>query len=115
MVWHPNRYGELLKQKLNKYGPNVWILNTGWINGPYGIGNRISISITRKILNTIHDGTLVKQQFTNFPIFNINIPTNYPGIDSVIFDPRKSYPDINSYMDKLQALHDKFYEKINKL
>ena len=115
LVWHPKQYGELLKQKLSKYQPNVWVLNTGWINGPYGIGNRISISITRKILDAIHDGTLVTQQFTNFPIFDIKIPINYTGIDESIFDPRKSYPNIDSYMDKLQVLHDKFYDKINKL
>lgn len=115
LVWHPRSYGELLKEKLSKHQPNVWILNTGWINGPYGVGSRISISVTRKILDAIHDSTLCAQPFTNFPIYNIDIPVSYPGIDDNIFDPRKSYPDINSYMDKLQALHDKFLDKINNL
>jgi len=115
LIWHPKHYGELLKCKLNKYKPNVWLLNTGWINGPFNIGSRISIKHTRNILNSIHDKTILNYPLQKYPIFDFHIPTYIDNIDNKILDPRKWYADEKLYMAKLKNLHDKFIDKINNL
>lgn len=111
LVWNPTVYGNLLKEKINKWNPNVWLLNTGWVNGGYKTGRRISIKNTKNILNSIHDGTLIKQQFIKYPVFNFEIPMNCPNVDRNILDPRLSRSpreSEKSYLDKLSDLKDKF-------
>ena len=115
LVWHPKRYGELLKLKLDQHKPNIWILNTGWVNGPYGTGKRISISTSRQILNDIHSGSLIQQNFVKFPVFNFEIPTSFSGQDNSILDPRNTFPNTDKYIDQLQTLHNNIYKKINSL
>lgn len=116
LVWHPTRYGELLKEKLNKYKPTVWILNTGWINGPYGVGKRISIKLTRTILNAIHNNEI--KEFELFPIFNFEIPKEIKSGDELItsdvLNPQIKYQS-NDYLEKLENLHKLFYKQIDSM
>ena len=116
LIWHPKRYGELLKEKLDKYKPTVWILNTGWVGGPYGKGERISIKLTRTILNAIHNNDI--NEFESFPIFNFEIPkiikTKNDTIDSNILNPQINFPS-SDYLTKLDELHKLFYKQINNL
>ena len=60
---HPFTYAKMLADKVEKHQANVWLMNTGWSGGKYGVGKRMSLKITRAILDSIHDGTLVKQEF----------------------------------------------------
>ena len=114
LVWNPLKYGELLKEKINKYNSNIWMLNTGWIRGPYGVGNRISIEYTRCLLDNIHNGELVKQEFIEFPLFGFKIPTSCPNIETEILNPINMWDDKNSYMEKLEELYNKFEENYRK-
>lgn len=108
IVWSPKKYGELLKNRLDKYKPTVWLLNTGWIEGPYGVGHRISIKNSRTMLNNIHNGQLEKEEFVEYPVFNFLVPKNCQGVDSKILDPRNSVNDLDEYIIKLKDLNERF-------
>ena len=114
LVWNPLQYGQLLKEKILLHKPNIWMLNTGWINGPYGVGKRISIKDTKNILNKIHDGSLLEQKFIKYPVFNFDIPINCPGISGEVLDPRLAWADQNIYLEKLTNLHKTFVTNYNK-
>lgn len=64
----------MLSEKIDKHGVNCWLVNTGWIGGEYGVGNRCDIKITKKIVEEIHNGKLALEEFKNFNIFNLKIP-----------------------------------------
>ena len=108
IVWSPKKYGELLKDKLEKYNPTVWLLNTGWVEGPYGVGHRVSIKNSRKMLDNIHNGQLEKEEFIEYPVFNFMVPKNCQGVESKILDPRNSVNNLDEYLNKLKDLSDKF-------
>ena len=74
MVHHPAYYAEILKNKIMRYGVNCWLLNTGWVGGPYGVGKRISIRYTRRLLNAALDGELDTVEYNTDPIFGFQVP-----------------------------------------
>lgn len=108
IVWNPLIYGELLKKKIEKHGSDIWMLNTGWIEGPYGVGHRISLEDTRVILNEINNGKLAKRELRSFPVFNIKIPKTCDGIKTEILDPLNLWPNKDEYRSKLESLAQKF-------
>ena len=115
LVWNPTVYGNLLKNKLIQHKCNVWLVNTGWINGGYGIGQRISIANTRIIINNIHNGTLMTEKFKKLPIFDIEIPGHCAGIsDQSILDPSNSWPDVDAYIGNLKLLHKAFMDNLER-
>ena len=69
----------------------AWLVNTGWMGGPYGTGTRIDLHSTRMIINSILDGSISKGEFITLPVFNLNIPVRVPGVDSSILDPGKAW------------------------
>ncbi|MEM7788019.1 MAG: phosphoenolpyruvate carboxykinase (ATP), partial [Bacteroidota bacterium] len=69
MVWHPSTYAELLAEKIDRHGSDVWLVNTGWTGGPYGTGNRMSLAHTRAIIDAIHDGSLAQAPTVRDPVF----------------------------------------------
>eukprot|EP00929_Paragymnodinium_shiwhaense_P016768 TRINITY_DN1253_c0_g3_i2.p1 TRINITY_DN1253_c0_g3~~TRINITY_DN1253_c0_g3_i2.p1 ORF type:complete len:634 (+),score=177.90 TRINITY_DN1253_c0_g3_i2:105-2006(+) len=81
MVWHPYHYAEMLAAKLEKTGCPAYLVNTGWVNGPYGTGNRMSLKYTRQLIDAIHDGSLNSMEWDNMPIFGLQIPKS--GIKDV--------------------------------
>lgn len=93
---HPFKYAKLLAEYTEKYKSNVWLLNTGWSGGKYGVGKRMSINVTRGILDAIHEGHLdsSSQEWETMPGFNLKVPKNVHGIDSSILMP------INTWKDK---------------
>jgi len=77
LVWHPYVYAEMLAAKLEKHGAPAYLVNTGWVGGPYGSGKRCSLKYTRRLIDAIHDGTLKKlpaNQWETMPIFNLQVP-----------------------------------------
>ena len=74
MVHHPSFYADLLKRKILKHGVTCWLVNTGWIGGPFGIGKRISIGHTRALLNAALTGELQKAKFVKDPVFGFEVP-----------------------------------------
>ena len=95
---HPNVYGDLLLQKLQACQSNVYLVNTGWHSGSYAcLGQRFDLGITRKIIDYIHDDTVLNSKKENFSVFNLASPCQLPGIDPVLLNPEKSWSDKQAF------------------
>jgi phosphoenolpyruvate carboxykinase (ATP) len=110
MVHHPYAYAELLKRKVLKHGASVWLVNTGWTGGPFGVGKRISIHHTRDLLNAALNGKLAKVQFVKDPVFGFEVPTTCEGVPSDILDPAGTWPSREEYFKKYDQLAARFIE-----
>lgn len=73
------------------------LVNTGWTGGKFGTGKRCPLAVTRKIVDSIHDGSLAKAKFTNFPVFNLAIPEALEGVPSELLDPVKAWADKEAF------------------
>merc|ERR1719384_2944585 len=93
LVHHPSKYAELLKEKVEEHDSDVWLVNTGWIKGGYGSGERISIKWTRAIIDAIHNGELANAETTTLPFFNLSVPTTCTGVPADVLVPSKSWSD----------------------
>ena len=114
MPLHPDRYAELLGKRLNQYGSKVWLINTGWIGGPYGVGERISIPYTRAIVNAVLDGKLDDTPTRTDPVFGFEIPIQVPGVPDGLLSPRDSWADRSAYDAQELKLARMFVENFKK-
>jgi phosphoenolpyruvate carboxykinase (ATP) len=114
MVHHPSYYADLLKRKILRYGSNCWLLNTGWVGGPYGVGKRISISYTRAMLNAALTGELLEVEYATDPIFGFQVPTSCPEVPDEVLNPASSWPSEEVYMQKYQELAARFEDNFKK-
>jgi len=103
MVHHPSVYANLLRDKINAHGCKVWLVNTGWSGGPYGVGKRMKIAFTRAMLKAALGGELDKVEFVKDGYFNLDIPTSCPDVPAEVLNPRNTWTDKDAY-DK-QAAH----------
>jgi phosphoenolpyruvate carboxykinase (ATP) len=110
MVHHPLAYAELLKEKIRKHGANVWLVNTGWSGGPFGVGKRISIRHTRALLNAALNGSLLNVEYRKDPVFGFEVPTECDGVPSQILDPANTWPSREQYFAKYDALAARFID-----
>ncbi|MFN3742801.1 MAG: phosphoenolpyruvate carboxykinase (ATP) [Anaerolineales bacterium] len=114
MVHHPYTYAELLRRKIEHYGARCWLVNTGWVGGPYGIGKRISIHYTRALLAAALRGELEDVPYKVDPIFGFQVPTQCPGVPAEVLDPSSSWPDKEEYWKKYRQLAARFIENFRK-
>ncbi|MFC1936859.1 phosphoenolpyruvate carboxykinase (ATP) [Chloroflexota bacterium] len=114
MVHHPVYYADLLARKMKRYGVNCWLINTGWIGGPYGIGKRISIKHTRALLTAALQGDLVDGDFYQDPIFNFLVPKSCPDVPEEVLYPAKAWSSKKEYDDKYQQLAARFIDNFKK-
>ncbi len=114
MVHHPAYYADLLKRKILRYGVNCWLLNTGWVGGPYGIGKRISIRYTRRMLNAALDGELDSVEYATDPIFGFRVPRSCPDVPEGVMDPASSWPSAEAYMKRYKSLASRFIDNFKK-
>ncbi len=103
---HPTRYAEVLNARMQQHGSQAYLVNTGWD----GSGERISIKATRTIIDAILDGSLDRAETATLPVFNLRMPTDLPGVDNAILDPRNSYADSSDWDDKAHKLATLFIE-----
>lgn len=115
LVWHPEKYAELLRDKLATHSAKTWLVNTGWSGGPYGVGRRISLEHTRAIVAAIHDGALAHAETTTDPVFGVKVPTSCPGVPREILQPRASWADPSAYDRTAGKLARLFRENLEKL
>jgi len=108
MALHPKVYGRLLEQRLQSSGARTYLLNTGWTGGPYGVGKRIDIASTRRLLDAALSGELDDAAMRVDPLFGFEVPTALGGIDSVLLDPRQCWPDAAAYDAAAQSLLARF-------
>ena len=106
MPLSPIVYSNILKEKIKKYNVNCWLVNTGWTGGPYGIGKRIPLSVTRAIIKSIHNGTLVKSPIIKHSNTGFSVPLN-AGISSEYLIPEMCWEDRQNYLDTLKKLKEK--------
>jgi phosphoenolpyruvate carboxykinase (ATP) len=114
MPLHPTVYGEMLAQRLEESGAQAWLLNTGWIGGAYGVGKRIDIASTRRLLTAALNGELDTVDMRFDPLFGFEVPMNVPGVEDRLLDPRQCWSDGDAYdtqAAKLVALFRKNFEK----
>ena len=114
MVHHPYRYAELLKRKIERYGAQCWLVNTGWVGGPYGIGKRISIRYTRALLSAALTGQLEHLPYVKDPIFGFEVPSQCPNVPDDILDPASSWPNRTEYDKKYRQLAERFIDNFRK-
>jgi phosphoenolpyruvate carboxykinase (ATP) len=114
MVHHPTVYVALLKDKIQHYGVNCWLVNTGWVGGAYGIGKRISIKHTRALLNAALSGALLKEDFSTDPVFGFAVPRHCPDVPDSVLDPAASWPNREEHMAKYKELASRFVENYKK-
>ena len=105
---HPNVYAELLGNKMHEQQCAVWLINTGWTSGPYGIGNRMSLKDTRKMIQSVLDGSINNESYENFAVFNFQVPAKMEGIDSKILQPKNTWKDAAAYDKALNDLAQLF-------
>ncbi len=108
MPLHPTKYAEMLGEKMNENNVNVWLINTGWSGGSYGIGKRISLKYTRAMITAILNGELTNIEYKKHTVFGLNMPTTCPNVPSNILNPRNTWEDKNAYDEKANELADAF-------
>lgn len=114
MLMNPAVYAELLGEKIDKYNTEVYLVNTGWLSGGYGKGDRIKLSYTRAMVKAALEGKLTDVKFVEHPIFKISMPVECEGVPAEILDPRNTWEDKQAYDAKALELAEKFNENFKK-
>jgi len=107
---HPTRYAEILARKMDEHHATAYLINTGWIEGAYGVGHRIALTDNRLSVDAILDGSLDKAEFETLPYFNLQVPKSVKGMDSRILNPRNLWADKKAYDQTAQKLATLFIE-----
>jgi phosphoenolpyruvate carboxykinase (ATP) len=107
---HPELYATLFIEKLTRYNANVWLINTGWTGGPYGIGTRISIVYTRAMVSAVLKGQLEEVNYVLHPVFGIMIPQSCPGVPGELLNPWDTWSDPKYYNATAEAVATRFRE-----
>jgi phosphoenolpyruvate carboxykinase (ATP) len=110
MVRHPFEYSEMLKQRMLKHNANVWLVNTGWVGGRFGVGKRISIRHTRNLLNAALEGNLDKVKYRKDKLFGFEVPLSCPEVPEDVLEPSNSWGNKDEYWKKYDALAARFIE-----
>jgi len=107
-------YADLLMKRVEDFGAKVYLVNTGWTGGPYGIGSRFKIPTTRRIVNAIQDGELDNVSTQNIPGLNLDVPIEVKGVDSNLLNPINTWEDKDQYNKYLSELITKFQTNFKK-
>jgi phosphoenolpyruvate carboxykinase (ATP) len=110
----PRRYATLLGEKLTKHRSPVWLLNTGWIGGGFGVGQRISLTYTRAMLRAALEGQLERVEYRTDPVFGLAVPTTCPGVPPEVLDPKAAWTDKAAYDRAAADLARRFAEVLKK-
>jgi phosphoenolpyruvate carboxykinase (ATP) len=114
MPLHPGIYAQMLGNKMQEHKVNVWMINTGWTGGPYGIGKRIKLSYTRAMIAAALSGKLNTTIFDIHPVFGIQVPKECPGVPTEILDPGNTWPNTTGYTTKAKYLAGLFIKNFEK-
>ena len=110
MVHHPYYYANLLRQKASRTEANIWLVNTGWVGGKFGVGKRISIRHTRAMLHAAMEGELDNVEYRTDKLFGFQIPLTCPGVPDDVFKPSNAWGDKKDYWRKYDALVARYIE-----
>ncbi len=108
LMLDPIIYASELTRKMKRHNAVAWLVNTGWMGGPYGTGSRIDLPSTRRIINAILDGSINNSEFTQIPVFNLSIPLSIKGIRSDLLDPSRCWDSADKWHEAATSLAQKF-------
>lgn len=111
---HPAKYAELLGKKLEGTNIRVWLINTGWTGGSYGVGSRMKLSYTRAMITAALNGKLDHVAFETLPVFDLEMPTSCEGVPAEILNPRNTWADKAAYDDKANNLASQFVKNFEQ-
>lgn len=117
MMWHPNRYAELLAEKIKAHQATAWLINTGWTGGSYGVGSRIKLKYTRAMIDAIHNNAFENIEFVGDDAFGFEVPTECPNVPEAVLMPSNTWPDKDDYEEvraKLIALFQENFRQFEK-
>ena len=114
LTLHPMRYAELLAEKIRRHDAKVWLVNTGWTGGAYGVGRRCELKYTRAIIDAIHGGDLDDAEFHSDDVFDLAMPKSVPGVPETVLDPRAAWADRAAYDATAKKLARMFVDNFAK-
>ncbi|WP_114781523.1 phosphoenolpyruvate carboxykinase (ATP) [Botryobacter ruber] len=114
MPLHPMVYAELLGKKLTEHPVQVWLVNTGWTGGPFGVGSRIKLRLTRAMIRAALEGALDHVAFTTHPVFGIEMPDECLGVPASLLNPRNTWGNKEHYDNQAEALAALFIANFEK-
>ena len=114
MPLHPTAYAEMLGNKMQENNVNVWLVNTGWSGGSYGVGERIKLKYTRAMITAALNGELNDVEFKKHKVFGLNMPTSCPNVPDEILSPKNTWEDKEAYDAKANELANAFNENFEK-
>jgi phosphoenolpyruvate carboxykinase (ATP) len=114
MPLQPTRYASMLAERLAWHDSDCWLVNTGWSGGPYGVGERMSIGLTRRLLTAALDGSLATHGFAPDPVFKVLVPAGCNGVPAEILQPRATWADTGAYDETARRLAGMFAENFAK-
>ncbi len=110
----PRRYAELLGERLRRHRVRVWLVNTGWTGGPYGVGHRIPIQYTRAMVRAALSGAVEAVPYWEEPRFRLRVPEAVPGVPSQVLSPRDTWPDPQAYEEQARKLARMFAQNFQR-
>jgi phosphoenolpyruvate carboxykinase (ATP) len=114
MPLHPGDYAKLLGAKIKEHACRVWLINTGWSGGAYGVGKRMSLSNTRKMIEAVLNQTIDQGGYEIFPVFNFEVPKHIEGVDASILQPENTWQDKEKYAAERICLANLFERNFKK-
>jgi phosphoenolpyruvate carboxykinase (ATP) len=111
---HPGKYAEMLGKKMQEHNVNVWMVNTGWSGGPYGVGSRMKLSYTRAMISAALNGELDTVAYESHPVFGMMMPASCPNVPTEILNPRNTWSDKEAYDAKAKDLAQQFVKNFEK-
>ena len=114
MPLHPTKYAEMLSAKMKENNVNVWLVNTGWTGGPYGIGSRMKLRYTREMISSALEGKLEDVEFVEHPVFGLQMPVECENVPSEVLNPRNTWKDKEAYDKKAMTLANSFQQNFAK-
>src|SRR5262249_52374970 len=106
----PSTYAAMLGERIARHGARVWLVNTGWSGGPYGVGKRMKIAYTRAMINAALSGGLDDVSYEKDPIFNLDIPSGCPDVPAEVLNTRNTWTDKAAYDEQARKLAQMFRE-----
>ena len=111
---HPSAYAQMLGKKIAQHNARVWLVNTGWTGGPYGVGTRMKIAHTRAMISAALSGQLDDVSYRTHPQFNVDVPASCPGVPENVLDPRSTWSDQRAYDEQAKKLAAMFVENFKQ-
>jgi len=114
MPRNPDVYASMLGEKMKEYHTQVYLVNTGWSGGPFGVGSRMDINLTRRLVEAALSGELKNVQYQENEMFHLSVPLECPGVPSEILDPHNTWEDKNAYNERAKKLASEFSTHFDK-